>query len=31
MSKNLIPEIAQMLGVKLGEEFKIDTSGDDKL
>ena len=29
MSKNLIPEIAQMLGVKLGEEFKIDTSGDD--
>ena len=29
MSKNLIPEIAHMLGVKLGEEFKIDTSGDD--
>ena len=29
MSKNLIPEIAQMLGVELGEEFKIDTSGDD--
>lgn len=24
MSKNLIPEIAKMLGVKLGEEFKID-------
>ena len=23
MSKNLIPEIAQMLGVELGEEFKI--------
>lgn len=23
MSKNLIPEIAQMLGVKLGEKFKI--------
>jgi hypothetical protein len=23
MSKNLIPEIAEMLGVKLGEEFKI--------
>lgn len=23
MSKNLIPQIAQMLGVKLGEEFKI--------
>lgn len=29
MSKNLIPEIARMLGVELGEEFKIDTSGDD--
>lgn len=24
MSKNLIPQIAQMLGVELGEEFKID-------
>lgn len=24
MSKNLIPEIARMLGVELGEEFKID-------
>ncbi len=23
MSKNLIPEIAQMLGVELGEKFKI--------
>lgn len=23
MSKNLIPEIAQMLGVEIGEEFKI--------
>lgn len=23
MSKNLIPQIAQMLGVELGEEFKI--------
>lgn len=29
MSKNLIPQIAEMLGVELGEEFKIDTSGDD--
>lgn len=29
MSKNLIPEIAKMLGVELGKEFKIDTSGDD--
>lgn len=29
MSKNLTPEIAKMLGVELGEEFKIDTSGDD--
>lgn len=29
MSKNLIPAIAKMLGVELGEEFKIDTSGDD--
>ena len=26
---NLIPQIAEMLGVKLGEEFKIDISGDD--
>lgn len=26
---NLISEIAKMLGVELGEEFKIDTSGDD--
>ena len=24
MAKNLIPEIAKMLGVELGEEFKID-------
>lgn len=24
MSKNLIPEIAQMLGVELGEEFKVE-------
>lgn len=24
MAKNLIPEIAQMLGVELGEEFKVD-------
>ena len=29
MNKNLIPKIAEMLGVELGEEFKIDTSGDD--
>lgn len=29
MSKNLIPEIAKMLGVELGEEFKIDIRGDD--
>lgn len=29
MAKNLIPGIAKMLGVELGEEFKIDTSGDD--
>lgn len=29
MSKNLIPEIAKMLGVKIGEEFKI--KGDDEL
>lgn len=27
MSKNLIPQIAQMLGVKLGEEFQV--KGDD--
>ena len=25
MSKNLIPEIAHMLGVEIGEEFKIET------
>lgn len=29
MSKNLIPEIAKMLGVELGEEFKV--KGDDTL
>lgn len=29
MSKNLIPEICKLLGVELGEEFKIDTCGDD--
>lgn len=29
MSKNLIPEIAKMLGVTLGEEFKV--KGDDEL
>lgn len=29
MAKNLIPEIAQMLGVKLNEEFKI--KGEDEL
>ena len=25
MAKNLIPEIAKMLGVEIGEEFKIET------
>lgn len=29
MSKNLIPQIAEMLGVKIGEEFKV--KGDDEL
>lgn len=29
MAKNLIPEIAKMLGVELGEEFKV--KGDDEL
>lgn len=29
MSKNLIPEIARMLGVELGEEFKV--KGEDEL
>lgn len=29
MSKNLIPEITQMLGVEIGEKFKI--KGDDEL
>lgn len=28
MSKNLIPQIAQMLGVALGEEFKIKDAAD---
>lgn len=28
MSKNLIPEIAKMLGVELGEEFKIKGAAD---
>lgn len=28
MAKNLIPEIAQMLGVELGEEFKIDINNE---
>lgn len=28
MAKNLIPEIAQMLGVEIGEEFKV--KGDDE-
>jgi hypothetical protein len=28
MSKNLIPQIAQMLGVELGEEFKIKGAAD---
>lgn len=28
MAKNLIPKICKMLGLKLGEEFKIDTNGD---
>lgn len=29
MAKNLIPEIAKMLGVELGEEFKINRYDDD--
>lgn len=29
MAKNLIPEIAQMLGVEIGEEFKIDIRSND--
>lgn len=29
MTKNLIPEIAKMLGVELGEEFKIDIRSND--
>lgn len=28
MSKNLIPEIAQMLGVELGEDFKININNE---
>lgn len=27
MTKNLIPEIAKMFGVELGEEFKVETRG----
>lgn len=30
MSKNLIPEIAKMLGVELGEEFKVESRGGSK-
>lgn len=29
MAKNLIPEIAHMLGIELGEEFKV--KGEDEL
>lgn len=29
MSKNIIPKIAEMLNLELGEEFKIDTSCND--
>lgn len=29
MAKNLIPEIAQMLGVEIGEEFQIDIRSND--
>lgn len=29
MAKNLIPQIAQMLGVELGEEFQIDIRSND--
>lgn len=29
MAKNLIPDIAKMLGVELGEEFKIDIRSND--
>ena len=28
MSKNLIPQIAQMLGVEIGEEFQIKEYGE---
>lgn len=31
MSKNLIPEIAKMLGVELGEEFKVNLNGWEKI
>lgn len=27
MSKNLMPQIAEMLGLQLGEEFKVETRG----
>lgn len=29
MNTNLMPKIAELLGVELGEEFKLDTCGDD--
>ena len=31
MGKNLIPEIAKMFGVEIGEEFKIDITVAEKL
>ena len=31
MSKNLIPEICKMLGVELGEEFKVNLNGWEKI
>ena len=31
MSKNLIPQIAEMLGIVLGEEFKVDIAAEDEI
>jgi len=31
MSKNLIPEVVKLLGVEIGEEFRIDNAGSERL
>ena len=31
MSKNLMPEVAALLGVEIGEEFKLNSKGESKV